>query len=67
LTIKINGQLHLEAEEEKPCEMCGTVAELRPYGPNYENICFPCGMKDEETSKQRFRERMNGPDEGSVH
>lgn len=25
------------------CELCGTQAELRPYGPNGERVCFPCG------------------------
>jgi hypothetical protein len=25
------------------CELCGAVAETRPYGPNGEDICFACG------------------------
>ncbi|KKL27727.1 hypothetical protein LCGC14_2382230, partial [marine sediment metagenome] len=28
------------------CEWCGKEAELRPYGPKGENVCFSCGMKD---------------------
>lgn len=31
------------------CEMCGIIAECRPYGPNDENICFDCAMKDDES------------------
>jgi hypothetical protein len=36
------------------CELCSKVAELRPYGPNKEWICFECGMKDEEAAKKQF-------------
>lgn len=36
------------------CEMCGAVAECRPYGPNNENICFDCAMLDEETTKKKM-------------
>lgn len=40
------------------CELCGKVADLRPYGPNGESICFQCGMKDEATTKKMFELRM---------
>ncbi len=46
----------------KHCELCGKSAELRPYGPNEENICFECGMKDEETTIAQFAQRMSGVD-----
>jgi hypothetical protein len=42
--------------------MCGKKAELRPYGPNGESICFDCGMKDEETTKRKFGELLAGND-----
>lgn len=42
------------------CEMCGTVDELRPYGPNNQNVCFDCAMKDEEGAKKRFLEMLDG-------
>lgn len=42
------------------CELCGKVDDLRPYGPNNENICFDCGMKDEETTKKKFIEILEG-------
>lgn len=38
------------------CELCGARGELRPYGPNNENICFDCGMRDEATTGKRFAE-----------
>lgn len=40
--------------EDMTCEMCGTEAEVRPYGPNGENVCFKCGMKDEKAVKRGF-------------
>jgi hypothetical protein len=40
------------------CQMCGKPDELRPYGPNDENICFDCAMKDEETTSRKFYEWM---------
>lgn len=42
------------------CEGCGKVAELRPYGPAGESICFACGMKDEDTTGKRFRQHVLG-------
>jgi hypothetical protein len=47
-------------EPEGKCEMCGEVDELRPYGPNYERICFDCGMKNEELTKARMDEYIFG-------
>lgn len=43
------------------CEFCGKHDELRPYGPNNENICFDCAMKDEETTNRKFFEMLMGP------
>jgi hypothetical protein len=38
------------------CAFCGKADELRPYGPNNENICFDCAMKDEATTARKFSE-----------
>lgn len=39
------------------CELCHKPdQELRPYGPNNENICFECGMKDEPTTRKKVDE-----------
>lgn len=51
------------ATEPDCCELCGDRKELRPYGPNGENICFPCGMKDESTTAQMFAKHL---EQGSV-
>jgi hypothetical protein len=42
------------------CELCGAEKELRPYGPNNENICFDCAMKDEKTTAKKFGEMIDG-------
>jgi len=44
------------------CAFCGRRAELRPYGPNHENICFDCGMADEDTTARMFRGVLEGED-----
>jgi hypothetical protein len=38
------------------CAFCQKPDELRPYGPNNENICFDCAMKDEATARRKYRE-----------
>lgn len=37
-----------------PCQLCGKLDELRPYGPRGEWICYDCGMKDEETTNRQM-------------
>ena len=48
--------------EEPPqrCELCGVIDETRPYGPNGEQVCFECGMKDEENALKRLRQYIFG-------
>jgi hypothetical protein len=45
------------------CEMCGIIAECRPYGPNDENICFDCAMKDEDTTRRKMEAYIFGDGE----
>ena len=45
------GVIYEEAPQQ--CDGCGKIAELRPYGPKGECICYDCGMKDVETTKRR--------------
>jgi len=45
----------IEAENKQQCDLCGKIAELRPYGPNGECVCFSCGMKDEASATQAFK------------
>jgi len=44
----------LEAETENVCVLCKTVAELRPYGPKFQRICFKCAMKDRDGTERRM-------------
>lgn len=62
----MSGKGIIEREEPQQCDLCGEIAELRPYGPNGECICVDCGGKDPETTRRRMREHL-GLDEGLVH
>lgn len=50
-------------QEPEVCELCGIVDECRPYGPNDENICFECAMKDEETTRKKMEAYIFGTEE----
>lgn len=52
--------LVLEPEPNKTCELCGSVTDCRPYGPNGEQICFPCGQKDPIATKIKATEWLLG-------
>ena len=47
------------------CELCGTIDECRPYGPNDENICFDCAMKDEKTAERKMAQYIFGEQDGN--
>ena len=53
----------LEAEDADVCQLCGAVAETRPYGPGGKHVCFKCGMKDEAGALRRFKLVMFGEGE----
>ncbi len=54
--------------EEKPqeCQFCHETKECRPYGPNEEEICFDCAMKDKETTVKRMKTVLFGIEYTSV-
>ena len=56
----MSGPGFIAEQPPEVCEMCGVIAECRPYGSNYENICFDCAMKDEETAKRKMAEYIFG-------
>lgn len=56
----VNGVIIIEPTADSKCEICGKVDELRPYGANGENICFECGMKDEEVTNKKLEECLFG-------
>ena len=49
----------IEAEQAQQCDLCGKIAELRPYGPNGECVCYECGMKDEAAARRQFAKQIN--------
>jgi len=49
-------------EDHRVCELCGKHAECRPYGPNGEDVCYQCGMKDEAALERGFRKHVLGED-----
>jgi hypothetical protein len=60
----MSGPGFIQEQFPEACEMCGIVAECRPYGPNDENICFDCAMKDEETTKGKMTAYLFGEEDG---
>jgi hypothetical protein len=50
----------IQEESPQACQLCGVIDECRPYGPNGEEICFDCGMKDEETTSKQFAKYVLG-------
>ncbi len=55
-----NGIVIIAPENAKECMQCHKKAECRPYGPDYTDICFECGMKDEEVTKKRMAFKLFG-------
>lgn len=39
--------------EPAKCELCGKHAQLRPYGPNCEMICYECGTKNSAVTLEK--------------
>lgn len=62
MSERINGIAVIYAEKAQQCDFCGKVAELRPYGPKGECICFECGMKDKATTTQIMNKVLFGSD-----
>lgn len=56
----MSGLGFISEEEDRKCELCGKIEELRPYGPNGERVCFNCGMKDEEAAKRQMNKYVFG-------
>lgn len=63
MTKLIGSTLVIMPEDAGKCELCGTVAETRPYGPNGEDICFDCGMKNEEATIRAFNKVLDSVDQ----
>lgn len=59
MTKLIGRTLLICLEKRDQCELCGKPAELRPYGPNGERVCFECAMADEEAAKRQFQKVLD--------
>lgn len=60
MTVRVGATVYLDPEKPAPCELCGTIAELRPYGPNGEKICFNCGNKHPEAVERGITKLHEG-------
>jgi hypothetical protein len=58
-----HGNAWIMAEPAGKCELCGVVEETRPYGPNGEQICFDCGMKNKAATDRKMGVILFGDDE----
>ena len=50
----------IAAEKPHTCAFCAKVAELRPYGPNGEHICFQCGQANIASTTRKMHEYLFG-------
>ena len=60
MSRNVNGIPVIEAEPELICFQCGRIAETRPYGPNGEELCYECGMKDVDTTNRMMGKVLFG-------
>lgn len=50
----MSGPGYISVEKPQQCDLCGKIAELRPYGPRGECVCFQCGMMNIEAARRGF-------------
>jgi hypothetical protein len=60
MSRNINGVPVIYDEPDDICELCGKVAETRPYGPGGKRICWECGLKDPKTRDEEMAKRLFG-------
>ena len=58
----VGNVFYVEREPPAPCEECGAVAELRPYGKGGANVCHPCAMKDPWEAQRQMAKRIRDAD-----
>lgn len=42
MTQVVDGVLYISAETERECKFCHDITEVRPYGPDNQDICAGC-------------------------
>jgi hypothetical protein len=55
----VDGKVFFEPEPKANCELCDQLRELRPYGPNGENVCLPCAEKDPAALSERMGKALD--------
>lgn len=50
----MSGRGVIYKEKPQQCDLCAKIAELRPYGPQGQKICYECGKKDPETTERQM-------------
>ncbi len=60
MSERIGNVIILREEKPQQCDFCGKIAELRPYGPNEECICYECGMLDPVTTDKMMNKVLFG-------
>lgn len=58
MSKRIGNVVVITDEPDLICFDCGKITETRPYGPNGEEICHECGMKDELTTMAQMFIRL---------
>lgn len=59
MTRRIGNVIIIEPEKPRQCDLCGMIAQLRPYGPNGERICWECGLMDTEARHRQMFARLD--------
>lgn len=63
MTYRIGKVVIIENEPDDVCELCGKVAECRPYGPKGERICWECVEKDPISRDRMIAKKLFGEGE----
>lgn len=62
----MSGLGFIAPEKPQQCDLCGKIAELRPYGPNGECVCFACGQKNPEAVARGMDRLLFGVEPGGT-
>lgn len=60
MSKRIGNVIVIAPQPPERCDLCGAIAECRPYGPHGETICYSCGQKDEATTKRMMQRVLFG-------
>lgn len=63
MSKRIGNIFIIKAELDQKCELCGVLAECRPYGPNGKQVCYDCAQKDKVGTEERMKKIMFGVNE----